>query len=375
MSVYSMGKDKYQIDLIIGYYSNGKRKRHFETFYGPKKAAVAREAKLKAELKDGTFIINNGFTFEEFSEKWMKEYARPILAPKTIAEYERLLSIINPKIGHYKLINIKPLILIELYNSLRNRPNKKKLSETSILRYYALINAVLNKAVKWDLLRVNPNEKIDKPKREKKEAKCYDFDQTKELLRVISNENIRDRTFIALAVDTGARRGELTGLEWEDIDFDKRIIDINKTTQAGRGIGVIEKKPKNNTSIRNNVIKPDTIILLKKLKDEQAENKKAFGSKWQNSKKVFTTVDGRTLHPDRPSQIFRQIIKKYDLEPIPLHGLRHTLVSLMLSNGTSVEVVSKRVGHSTSATTLNIYSHVFESSDREAVDKLDAMLK
>ena len=373
MSVYSIAKNTWQIDIIIGYNSKGKRKRHYETFRGNKKEAVAREAVLKAELKDGTYIINNGYTFEEFSEKWMSEYARTTLAPKTLSEYERLLGIINNNIGHYKLLNLRPLVLIEFYNKLRNRKGRK-LSETSILKYYALINAILNKAVKWELMKTNPNSKIDKPKREKKEAKCYNIDQTKALLDAISKESTRDRAFISLAVDTGARRGELTGLEWEDIDFENNRININKTTQAARGIGVIEKKPKNNSSIRNNGIMQDTIDILKELKKEQKKNKRAFGSKWQNSKKVFTTIDGKAIHPDRPSQIFRDILKKYDLPLIPLHGLRHTLVSLMLNGGVPVEVVSKRVGHSTSATTLNIYSHIFETSDKEAVNELSKIL-
>ncbi|MDD2636857.1 MAG: site-specific integrase, partial [Bacteroidales bacterium] len=293
---------------------------------------------------------------------------------KTIAEYDRLLSIINPKIGHYKLMNIKPLVLVEFYNAMRNRPGKKRLSETSILRYYALINAIFNKAVKWDLIRVNPNEKLDKPKREKHEARYYDVDQTKSLLDALESENIRNKTLIRLAIDTGARRGELTGLEWEDINFKNNSININKVTQAGRGIGVIEKKPKNDSSIRRVFMTDHTAQLLQELKKHQKMLEKEFGSQWKGSKKIFTSTDGNRIHPDRPSQILKEIIRKNNLADLPFHGLRHTSVSLLIAAGVHTQVISKRVGHSSSATTRDIYSHVFETSEKEAVGKLDTIL-
>ena len=367
-------KDVWQIEIFLGLKSNGKKNCYYETYHGSKKGADARDAQLKAELKDGTFMINNGLTFERFSEKWMKEYARQTLAPKTVAEYERLLSIINPKIGHYKLMNIKPLVLVEFYNAIRNRHGRKKLSETSILRYYALINAVFNKAVRWDLIRVNPNEKIDKPKREKHEARYYDVEQTKSLLEALESESIRNKTLIRLAIDTGARRGELTGLEWEDINFKNNSININKVTQAGRGIGVIEKKPKNDSSIRRVFMTDHTAQLLKELKKHQKMLEEQFGSQWKGSKKIFTSEDGNRIHPDRPSHILKEIIRKNNLDDLPFHGLRHTSVSLLISAGVHTQVISKRVGHSSSATTRDIYSHVFETSEREAVGKLDTIL-
>lgn len=337
---------------------------------------MALDAKFKAEVNSGTFLMNRTHTFEELSKKWLEAHAYPLLAPKTIGEYERLLSIINPKIGHYKLIDIKVLTLVEFYNSMKNRPGKKiQLSESSIQKYYALINAILNKGIQWEWILTNPNSKIDKPKREKKEAKYYDNEQSNRLLEAIENETLRNKSIVYLALFSGARRGELTGLEWEDIDFENNTIDINKTTQAGCGVGTIEKKPKNNSSIRNNLINTRTMKLLKELKKEQEISKKEFGSKWKNSKKIFLTVDGKALHPDRPSQIFRNIVKKYNLPPLSLHGLRHTHVSLSLNAGIAPGKVSKRVGHSTTATTLNIYSHIFKESDQEIVDTLDDILR
>jgi len=367
---YPLGKNLWQIEVGRGTLP----KPYYRRFKGTKKEAEAFAAKIKSEIMDGTFITNNSLTFKDLSDKWIKVYAKPTLAPKTLAEYERLLGIINSEIGHFKVMNIKPLILVEFYNGLRNRPGKIKLSERSILKYYALINAILNKGVQWDLIKLNPNSKVDRPKTIKKEAKFYNIEQTKSLITALEGENPRDRSLIMLAIDTGARRGELTGLEWEDIDFENNIVNINKVTQAARGLGIIEKLPKNNSSIRKVYMTDPTANYLKEWQREQAILKKQHGSKWKNSKKIFTTWDGDWIHPDRPSHIFKEIQKKNNLDELNFHGLRHTSVSLLIAAGVQTQVISKRVGHSSSATTQNIYSHVFESSEKEVVNKLNSIL-
>ena len=177
-----------------------------------------------------------------------------------------------------------------------------------------------------------------------------------------------------LALDSGCRRGELTGLTWNDIDFKKSTIDINKVTQYVTGYGIFEKTTKSDTSNRIVYITPTTLQILKKHKSEQDKQKLLLGNKWQNSNRVFTTDYGGDMHPDTPSKILEKLIKKYDLKRITFHGLRHTSISLQITSGIQSQIISKRAGHSSVSVTHNIYSHFFDNGFKEVADKMDNFL-
>lgn len=99
-----------------------------------------------------------------------------------------------------------------------------------------------------------------------------------------------------------------------------------------------------------------------------------LGSKWNGSKRVFTTDFGDDMHPDRPYKILKHIIKKYNLKDITFHGLRHTSISLQISSGIQTQIISKRAGHSNIAITHQIYSHFFDNEFKEVANKMDTFL-
>ena len=373
MALFQREKNTYRIEIDLGFNSNGKRKRIYETFNGSKKEAKARESEIKNQVKSGLYVDNNNLTYEMFINKWLKDYAEPTLAPKTLSVYKARTNDIIKQLGSIKIKNLRPLHLIEFYNHLRDREKPKKLSPKTIRHYYMLNNTILNHAIKWQIITNNPNEKIDRPKVYKKEAQYYDVEQTKSLLKCLEKENPKYRALILLTLDTGARRGEITGLEWSDIDFEKGIVTINKTTQYVDN-KIIEKLPKNESSRRKVYITKVTIEALKQHKIELDSLKKKTGNKWKDSNKVFTSNEGGLIHPDTASKIFGKILKKYNLPKISFHSLRHTSVSLLIASGIHTQVISKRVGHSSASTTQNIYSHVFESVASEVTDKMNDIL-
>lgn len=369
--------DTYQIQIITGYRKdkNGVKKpiRHCEMFYGKKSEAKAREAKLKEQFKNGGFISNDKMTFNDLIDKWYNEVALPTLEIKTIEGYDSNLIDIRKELGHYRINELKPLHLLEFYNSLR-KDKERNLSENTILHYYVLIGRILNLAVKWELLGRNVNNSIDRPNPEKKEAIYYDENDIKKLLDCVENECLKYKTIIWLAIDTGCRRGEMTGLTWDDIDFNNGRVTINKTTQATKN-GVIEKeKPKNDSSIRCVPITPKTLQILKDYKEEQEQLKQLLGSEWENSNKVLITDTGGKMHPDTPSKIFNKIKKRYNLPPMKFHGLRHTSASILIASGVPMKAISKRLGHANALTTDTIYAHVSSKLEREAVDKMTEFL-
>ena len=167
----------------------------------------------------------------------------------------------------------------------------------------------------------------------------------------------------------------LLGTCWEDIDFKKSTININKTTQYTKELGIFEKSTKTPTSNRIIYISKTTLEILKKYHKEQLENKMRLGTKWENSKRIFTTDFGADMHPDTPSQILERIIKRHNLKRINFHGLRHTSISLQISSGIQEQIISKRAGHSNVTVTHSIYSHFFDNEFQDVANKMDVFLQ
>ena len=230
--------------------------------------------------------------------------------------------------------------------------------------YYALINNMLEVAVKWDYLNFNPNTKIEKPKRARSNASCYSKEDMVKLLQCLMQEPLKYQAIIITALDLACRRGELTGLTWDDIDFKTGKVTINKATQyIDRKI--FEKETKSVNSDRINFLNPSTIEILKKYKKEQQEKQMKLGSQWIQTNRVFTTEFGGDIHPDTPTKIFQKIIKKYNLKHLTFHGLRHSGISHMIECGVPISVISRKVGHSSVQVTDAYYSHFFDDEFKQ----------
>lgn len=371
MAVQEIIKNKkYKIDIPLGY--NGtKRIRHTETFFGGKKEAVLHENELKLSIKNNTYINKNKITMQELLEEWL-ECSKKIWSPKTYISNKHWVNNINQKIGHIHIKDINVKILEEFYNDLRTNTNY---ADKTIQHHYTIISTALNKAVIWGYLLNNPNIRIEKPKIRKKEIECYSPEEVEKLVEVLQNECLKYQAIVMLALDSGARRGEITGLTWEDIDFNKSTININKTTQYVKEYGIFEKDTKTDTSNRIIYISKTTLDILKQYRKEQLENRIKLGSKWQNSKRIFTTEYGADMHPDTPSQILDRIINRYNLKRITFHGLRHTSISLQISSGIQTQIISRRAGHSNVTVTHNTYSHFFDNEFQDVANRMDVLLK
>ncbi|MGN1310716.1 MAG: tyrosine-type recombinase/integrase [Clostridia bacterium] len=370
MSVRELERNKrYKIEVVLGY--NGKKKiRHTEVFHGGKKDATLRENEIKAQAKNHTFVKNNKKTVKDLLDEYMK-YKKEVWTPKTYVSNIKRVDNIKKKIGHIHLQDLNVKILEDFYSYLRNETNY---SDSSIKKHYILINSALNKAILWDYISYNVNQKIECPKVRTKETQCYSLEEVNKLLEVLQNEPIKYQSVIMLALDSGIRRGELTGLTWDDIDFNNSTINVNKTTQYTSGYGVYEKPTKSQTSDRKLYISETTLNILKKYRTEQLETKMKLGSKWGNSKRVFTTEDGFDMHPNTPSYIFQRIIKKYNLKKIKFHALRHTCISLMILGGIQTQVISRIAGHSSMQITDKIYSHFFDDEYKKASNVMSKIL-
>lgn len=370
MSIKEKVKNKkYEITVPIGY-DGSKRINHYETFYGGKKEAKLRENEIKTQIKNNSFVIKSKITLKELLDEWLK-YSKDIWSPKTYISNVHWCDVISKIIGHIKLQDINVKILEDFYKEIRQNTTY---SDKTIQHFYVIINTALKRAILWGYIVNNPNSFIEKPKVRKKEIECYSPEDVEKLLDVLQNESLKYQAIIYLALDSGARRGEIVGLTWDDVDFNKKTLKINKSVQYTKELGIFEKTTKTQSSDRIIYISDKTINILKAYKTEQLENKLKLGNKWENSKRIFTTNLGGDMHPDTPSQILEKTIKKYELKKISFHGLRHTSISLQISSGIQSQIISKRAGHSSVTTTHSIYSHFFDNEFQEVANKMNDIL-
>lgn len=386
----------YEIRVSCGIDINGKKLGKSKTWIPDEgmtqkqieKELARQKVLFEEEVKNG-ICPDNKIRFVDFSKRWMDEYAKVNLTIKTYARYEIYLKRINQGIGHLKLKDITPLQLNAFYRSLeadgvnqRKRYdengeliNNGKLAPKTILDHHRVISKILSTAVKWGLLEKNVAMRADPPKVPHREISYLNEKEVRQMLTLLEKEPIQYQTMITLLVYTGIRRGELCGLEWKDIDFENQVMHVVRSAQYIGNKTMITKEPKTKSGIRHFSLSIHACILLKKYKRWQLEQKLNAGDRWEESDRLFTSWNGKPIHPDTVTDWFSKFIKRSGLPYVTLHSLRHTNATLMIAEGTDVCTVSRRLGHANTATTLNIYAHALKSKDREAANTLDNVLE
>lgn len=260
-------------------------------------------------------------------------------------------------------------------NKLFHIQNKNSgLSEKTIKHHYALLSSILTAAVQWQIIDSNPASKIPTPKVKKHKANYYTKEQVILLLSALENEKIKYKAIIYAEIDTGLRLSELMGIKWADLDMEKKQLTIDKERQYIPGYGIFEKAPKTESGDRIITLSDTTINILNQYKKNQIENKLKLGEKYFLSDYIFVHENGNPIFPNRPSVWLGDFLKKNNLPHIKFHELRHTNVSILISEGIDPVTVSKRVGHSDKNITLRIYAHAMESKDSEAAKVMDTIM-
>lgn len=250
-----------------------------------------------------------------------------------------------------------------------------KLSPKTILHHHRLISSILNTAVQWQLLYGNPCERVKTPKVERTEARYLDEVEAAEMFKCLQEEDVFHRAIITLLLYSGMRRGELCGLQWSDIDFDDKIIKIQRSSLYLPERGIYEDTTKNYSSDRVIKIADEAINLLKEYKMHQNSDRVKAGDRWIETGRVFTRWDGEPIHPDSITGWFSKFIKKNSLPNISIHSLRHTNATLLIASGVDLRTLSKRLGHAQLSTTGNIYTHAIKSADERAADIIQDIFK
>ena len=367
------GSGTWRAKVFLGQDANGRQRYLTRTIHGTKREADAqlRELMLEAGLAHGTSLA----TVSDLAAKWL-EMAAETLSPSTLREYRRLLEkIILPQFGSTKVRAIRPSDLDSFYARLRRRGvSGRPFSGQSVHHVHALIRRLLNQALKWGWIMVNPATNASPPRVNRPELEIPNVEVVTQIINFAEERNPDIACFLRLAAVTGARRGELCAIRWRD--FDKHgMLSIKHSIVDGNNSELIEKGTKTHASRRVS-IDPMTMVAVDAQRERCEARSKECGSKFSRNNFVFAgTLDGSLpWRPHRVTLAFGRLCSELGIEGVRLHDLRHFTATQMLAAGVPVKTVAGRLGHSNAATTLNVYAHAFESSDVDAAHLLGRIL-
>lgn len=246
--------------------------------------------------------------------------------------------------------------------------NSKPLSNKTILEHHRLISSIFAQAEKEMIILYNPASRATPPKAENKEANYFNIEDIEQIRDCLETEPIKWRTLTHLLLVTGCRRGELLGLKWASVDFDKQQIHICNNLLYRKDRGLYEDTPKTESSNRWVKLPAETMVLLRQYKIWQSEEALKMGGKWHNNGFVFTQANGKPMHPDSITSWLSRFSERHNLPHINPHAFRHTMASVLYFNGMDSISISKRLGHSKVSTTTDIYAHIMKQADEQAAE-------
>ena len=364
--------DAYQIRVSTGYDVNGKHKEQAMTWKpepGMTPKQIEKELNRQAVMFEEKCLHGYRTTamkFQELAEEWFDIYAKLNLRQST---YQRLLQLtkrVYPAIGHLRIDKLSARQIQGFINSLAmegaNELNGKPLARKTMVHYLSFISCVFSYAVRNDIVSENPCRKVIVPKGEEKEKEIYTQEEMMKLMELLQDEPLRYRVFFYLLAYTGFRRGEMLGLEWKDVDWKNSLISVHRTSNYVSKVGTYTDTTKTRRSQRTLKLSAPIMDMLRELLDEQSASALRFGDKWVDSDRIFIKSNGEPMANHAPYNWLENFCKRKDLPFYGIHSFRHFAASAMIYAGLDITTVSGALGHSNSGTTLNIYSHTFQTA-------------
>ena len=351
----------------------GKRVRKYKSVEGTKKDAERAMHEYIRELEKGYYVTDSKITISEWIDTWLEVYIIPNVSPTTLSRYQGMIKrYIKPIIGHMQVQQLNTLAVQAWVNGLKISPSSgKPMAAATVKHAYHVLKGSMDKAVLAGIIPRSPCIGIMLPKGQKKAAIIYDEEQIKQLIAAAKGTEME--LVIDMELCLGLRRGELLGLWWQDIDWEKKQIHIIRNRVVVNGKSVV-KEPKTENSVRT-IDMPDQLVQKLKLHQWACRaNQQRLGAAYTNSDYIIVHPDGKPIYPEYLSQMLTKLQKKANLPQCRFHDLRHLCATIMLLQGVNVKVAQERLGHKDITTTMNIYSHVLPSSAREAAEKIGSLV-
>jgi integrase len=350
---------------------DGKRKY----FYAKSQQKVLEKLDAaREEKRRGTLVIAPQQTVAQYLAYWLEHTVKDAVRPRTYERYEAIVRLhIVPVFGKVKLQGLTP----QHVQTLKSKKLKDGLSSTTVSAIHEMLHKALDDAIKMGLIARNVCEAVSPPRKQHKEINPLTAEQSRRLLDAAKGHP--QEALFVLALATGMRRGELLGLKWQDINFATGMLQVRRAlsrlpTQMGRERDdlYIEAEPKTRSSRRGIALPHFAVEALKQHRIRQREMRCVAGDAWEDHDYVFCTPLGTHLNPGHGVLVqLKMLLKKAGLPDVRFHDLRHSAATLLLNKGVHPKVVQEILGHSEISMTMDIYSHVLPTMQREAMDRLN----
>ena len=342
--------------ISLGYDGQGKRKRR--TLYGKSKGEVKEKL---AKLQTGAAVLVNPKTvsLQQFLEQWLEDVVRPTRTPYTYRNYEQVVRRhISAHLGGVRVSGLQAVQVQGLYGAMERAGASARMRQLA----HAVLHRAMAQALKWGMVVANPCAAVDRPRVARKQMNVLTPEQTHHLLAAARPHRLW--ALFVLAAGSGMRQGELFALRWEDIDLDGRMVLVQHTLEEIDGKFRL-KEPKSAAGRRRIELPSFAVEALH-------EHKKRMLAKGNLAGPVFCDRRGGWLRKSNfTRRVLKPMLKRAALPDIRFHDLRHGHATLMLSLGEHPKVVQERLGHAQISLTMDTYSHVLPSVQKEAAANLD----
>lgn len=359
-------KGSWQITIYEGYL-NGKPVRYHETMKGPKEMAVKRLRELEYSLDHGVPTPTGDITAAQWLESWLEGYVKTNCSQRTQDGYESIIkNHLIPKLGHLQLRKLQPEMIEAYYGKAT-----EKLCARTVQHHHRLLSEALKHAERRGHIGRNPCSLVAAPSPRKRMMRTLTPAEVEVMLMHAASNQFYPVYYCA--VSTGLRQAELLGLRWRNVDLDGMSISVWQVLYKRGGVCTF-KEPKTRGSARRVSTTPKLALFLRQYKAQREVMYLERGKVLGLDSLVFASDKGKPLDPCTVTHNFARIVRQAGLDGVRFHDLRHTFASIMLMKGAKPKVISECLGHASVAFTMDVYSHLIEGMQEDAMLLLDEAL-
>jgi integrase len=367
--------------VMVGYRLDGKPDRR--VVYGKTRGECQKKLDdLRSRAAAG--LLGDAAKERELVSQYLEEWVTVVKTKVRETTWKRYAEIVRlhivPRIGRLRLAGLRPADIQRLYAGLLAQTDEltgfKKYSPRTVHHCHAVLHRAIEMAVKWGYVSVNVCDRVDPPRVPRREMSLPSFE---DLTRLIDTAESGDDPLAALwtvALYSGCRQGELLALQWSDIDLDNATVRVRRSLiRTHRGVPEYGE-PKSGKSRRSVKLAQEAVSALRAHRDRQAWNRQKLGEDYATYNLVFATPIGTALTGSAVSHRFRTALKRAEITtPMRFHDLRHAAATLMLAAGVDAKTASTRLGHSTIAITMDLYTHAVQALDDHAANAMQDALR
>lgn len=332
---------------------------------GNKRKAEAELARLRAEFEPPKEVgdLSSDMLFADYLLEWL-EIAKGRLAVATYSSYAAMIK--KPVGPYFRQRNLTLRELEARHLQMFYSEMLRKVKPNTVIHYHAIIHSALKYAVKTDMLVQNVADKVDRPKKNDFQPVFLSAEEMQKMFEALRGTRLELPVLVAAFY--GFRRGEVLGLKWDAIDFERGTISVKRTVTFTNADGtyreVEQQSAKTKSSLRTLPLVGSFRDYFMQVKEAQELNKKVCGNCYNYEYDGFVFVDemGERMKMNYLTSAFPKFLERHGLRRMRFHDLRHSCASLLLANGVPLKHIQEWLGHSDFTTTANIYAHLDYSS-------------